>query len=129
MAPLLALDIGNRHTGVAYGDDATGIVFSMNTIDHKTKEEMAAAVKTIVTARKITKLIVGLPLLPGGDEGEQSGKVRAAAAVLENTCKLPVVFIDERFTSVHRDGARVDPDARSALAILQIALERSKNGY
>lgn len=101
----------------------------MNTVDHRTVGELVTAIKPIVAARKITKLIVGLPLLPGGEEGEQSGKVRAAAAELENACKLPIQFIDERFTSIHRDGARVDPDARSALAILQIALERLQNGY
>jgi putative holliday junction resolvase len=127
MAPLLALDIGGRRTGVAYGDDETGIVFAMDTIEHRGGAELSAALKPIVTSRKIARLVVGLPRLPGGEEGSQAAKTREICTVLERELSVPVHFVDERFTSVQR-GLKTDPDARSAIAILEIVLEKGKKG-
>lgn len=125
MAPLLALDIGDRHTGVAYGDDATGIVFALDTINHQTPDALADALLPILQQKRVSEVLVGLPRLPGGEEGSQSKKVREVAALVRQRSGLPVTFVDERFTSVQR-GVRTEQNARSAIAILDVEIARRK---
>ncbi len=125
MAPLLALDIGDRRTGVAYGDDATGIVFALDTLEHASQDSLVDALLPILSSKNISEIIVGLPRLPGGEEGSQSEKVRAVTTLLQQRCKLPVTFVDERFTSMQR-GVRTESNARSAITILEVEMERRK---
>ncbi len=99
----------------------------MDTIQHRGAGELVEALRPVVDVKKITRFAVGLPRLPGGDEGSQAGKVRDVAAALEQAFGLPVEFVDERFTSQQR-GMKTDSDARSAIAILQIVLEKYKKG-
>jgi RNase H-fold protein (predicted Holliday junction resolvase) len=83
-------------------------------------EEFVAAVRSIIAARSIEQLIIGLPLLPSGQEGEQVQIVRAYVAALE-PLSLPVSFLDERYTTPthHADG-----DAAAAMTILSLFIER-----
>lgn len=123
---MLALDIGTRRTGVAYGETDTDIVVALDTIAHTSETELADKVSTITKARKIEALVVGLPLLPGGGEGAQSTLVREAVNELTQRTGLPVTFIDERYTTVNTP--QTDKDAKSACEILEIALQKRRKG-
>ena len=118
---LLALDIGTKRTGVALGETESGILVALETIKHRDQKELVKAVEKIIHEKKVTKLIVGLPRLPGGTEGSQAVYVRDIVKVIQMTCNIPVKFIDERFTS---KGEGSDPDARAACAILETEMER-----
>jgi len=121
---LLSLDIGTRRTGVAYGETESDFIMALDTIAHKTDAELIEKVSAIVKHRKIEKVIVGLPLLLGGEEGAQSRLVRSIANALTNATGLDVMFLDERYTSVAKKNE--DPDARAACELLQIALEKRR---
>jgi len=45
-------------------------------------------------------VVAGLPLLENGDEGPQARRVRAFIALLETRIGVPVVFEDERYTTL-----------------------------
>lgn len=122
---LLALDIGNRRTGVALADDTAGFVMALDTIHHKKEEELIDAIDVIVKKRQISELIVGLPRLPGGEEGSQAVHVRAVVEKLTAKIGIPVTLIDERF-STHAAKNGSDPDAAAACSMLDVILSQRK---
>ncbi len=53
--------------------------------------------------RGCEKILLGLPLNMDGTEGERALKVREFGAILEETSGLPVVYEDERLTSIEAE--------------------------
>jgi len=106
MSNILSLDIGTKHTGCAFASAETGIALPLATFHHTSSTELFDHVKKLCAERSIEKIIIGLPKLPSGEEGEQASKVRLAAKQLE-ALSLPMVFVDERYTS-QGTGSRLD---------------------
>ena len=130
---ILALDLGTKHTGVAFIDqENVGFVVPLPTINHKSNEEFMHAVQTLITDRKIDRIIVGLPFLLSGKEGSQAALVQKRVKDVE-TLGIPISLVDERYssrqtsTATHpkkgRDRSAVDPNAMAAIAILEAFIE------
>lgn len=119
----LALDTGTRRTGVAYLDEATGIVLPLDTLRHASEAELVAAVDDLCTKRSIDIVVVGLPMLPSGAEGEQAQYARRVGEMLVQK-GWKVRFHDERFTTPKKPGkhgiplSAYDGDAAAACALL-----------
>jgi putative Holliday junction resolvase len=122
---LLALDIGTKKTGVAFGEMKSGIVVALDTIRHSSIDDLVHAVQIIIQARRIKQLVIGLPRLLDGHEGSQADFVRTTAEQLRHQTGLPIEFIDERYTNSGPDRA---DDAGAACAILSVFLDQ-KNRY
>lgn len=128
MSIILALDIGKRRTGIAFGDTRIGMMAALETITHTSTTELVGKLQAIVSSRRATSICIGLPLLPDGTEGEQARYVRDTGQMIEKVTKTPIRYIDERYTSQNpRKGQ--DADAEAACAILQIALDTPGNDY
>jgi len=125
MAIILALDIGKRRTGVAFGDTVAGMMAAIDTVKHVTTEELVDRIRPIVSAKRATGMYVGLPRLPDGTEGEQARYVREVGTALREGLGIAVEFIDERYTTAKGPGGP-DPDAQAACAILEVVLDRSQ---
>ncbi|MBI3618494.1 Holliday junction resolvase RuvX [Candidatus Peregrinibacteria bacterium] len=128
----LSLDIGMRHTGIAYGDDVAKIPLPLPTIHHRNTSELIASVSELLGKRNIDAIVVGLPLLPSGEEGSQARSVRECIPFLLAQ-GLPVTTIDERFTSASSrpqtsgiPAKNYDGDSAAACAILQSFLDRKE---
>ncbi len=119
---ILALDIGNRRTGIAFCDTETGVPLPLTSLSHRSLAEFVEQVGLLVKERHIERFIVGLPLLLSGKEGAQSTSVREAVAAL-SPLGLPVEFLDERFTTPQKQVS--DGDAMAACSILLSYLERN----
>jgi len=119
---ILALDVGLRKTGAAYGDSANGIPIALDTFMHETIEAFADHVTRIVRDKKIDRIVLGLPLLPSGDEGSQSDYVRSCGVALARL-NLPVDYLDERYTT-HKS-TEYDGDAAAACDLLSVALKKA----
>ena len=117
MARLLALDIGTKRTGVAYLDESVGVPLPLPTITHGNEQELVDAVRALAAQRGADRLIIGLPRLPGGEEGAQASLVRKTADQLQQATALPMVFVDERYTTPREPSDR-DPNAEAAWNIL-----------
>lgn len=122
MAHCLALDIGMQRTGVAYADTDSAIPLPQETVQHSSPEELADQVSPILQEKSIDTLVIGLPLLPSGEEGSQARVVREYSEKLVLEPTVSIVFIDERYTTP-RD-SESDPDSAAACQILQIYLDR-----
>lgn len=114
----IALDIGQRRTGVAYAESGLGVPFPLETITHTSLEELYTKLKPLLEERSIDEIIIGLPLLPSGDEGSQAEFVRSFSSLLGD---FPHEFLDERYTTSREKIS--DGDARSACEILTVKLD------
>ena len=124
---IMALDIGKRRTGVAYLDQDVGIALPLDTIHHKTTEELFLALTPLLQQRRVERLVLGLPLLPSGEEGEQSRYVRGIGEHMA-TLGVPVEYRDERYSTPSFTSAKAlrhspppgqyDGDAAAACSLL-----------
>lgn len=125
MTAILALDIGKRRTGVALGDSVRPFILALKTIHHSNENELVKSVENIVKEKNISRIVLGLPLLPDGSIGEQAEHVRMVAKLLENSLRITPEFIDERYTSLRAERREnIDVDASAACAILDVALSQ-----
>lgn len=115
----LALDVGTKRTGAAYGDSSDGIVFSLETINHDSFDALLEAITTLIKERNIDELVLGLPLLPSGQPGSQAHIVEEFADML-NEANIAYCYIDERYTTPKTPN--IDLNAAAACEILQIKL-------
>ncbi len=97
----------------------------MDTIKHKSIDELIDRVRGVVQDKKASRIVVGLPLLPGGATGEQATYVHALAGKLKECLGIDVELIDERYSS-SPGMAGEDADAKAACALLTVAIERKK---
>ena len=54
----------------------------------------------IIAEYEVTEIILGYPIMLSGDEGERVEKCKIFKADLERRTGLPVIFRDERLTTV-----------------------------
>lgn len=135
---ILALDIGERHTGVAISDPTATIARPLETIDHRSKKRLFAAVAALVEEHSVELVVVGRPLSLDGHVGPQAKRVDTYAEALAERLDVPVVLWDERFSTATaeeilretrkekaRRRARLDGeiDAIAAAVILQSYLD------
>jgi RNase H-fold protein (predicted Holliday junction resolvase) len=90
-------------------------------VRHTSIEKFAEAISSLVRERDIGMLIIGLPLLPSGQEGGQTKVVKEYVSALASL-KLPMEYLDERYTTPA--GQKGDGDALSALSILRTYNEK-----
>ena len=84
----------------------------------------AERIAQLAKEHRIERVVVGLPVSLGGEEGEQARLSRAFAAELEGLLELPVEMYDERLTTrmaerSAQEGAQGDPDSLAAAHLLE----------
>ncbi len=136
----LAVDLGDKRTGLAVGDSVTRIVTALDVVEVPIAENEGGVLLSAL-ARRIEAelgrgtLVFGLPLNMDGTEGPRAAVVRAFAARLGERTGLAVEFQDERLTSAEADWSMARSgmthrqkkqrrDAIAAAAILRDYLSR-----
>jgi putative Holliday junction resolvase len=101
----LALDLGDKRTGIAVGDDETGIVSPVRVIDRPASQEslLLDDIAREADSHKPDALVVGLPLNMDDTEGPQAKKARALGERAAARLSLPLFLHDERLTSEAAD--------------------------
>ena len=99
MSIILGLDIGDARTGVAISDELGIAAHPLCTIHRKSRKAVLAELQELVSAHKVERIVVGLPLQLDGETGTQARKVKRFAERLEQQVNLPIVFWDESFTT------------------------------
>jgi putative Holliday junction resolvase len=134
-ARLLGLDLGEKTIGLALSDRLLMVATPMETLKRGKFAADAARLDTIISEQGIGGLVVGLPLNMDGSDGPSAQSARAFGRNWVNRSPLPLIFWDERLstmavtrtlldadTSRKRRGEVVDKMA--AAYILQGALDR-----
>ena len=97
--PWLGLDLGEKTIGVA-ASDATRMIASPLELIRKTKFTAdAERLFKLMDHRKVSALIIGLPVNMDGSEGPRVQSVRAFARNLERIRPVNVAFWDERLST------------------------------
>jgi len=119
---ILALDIGRRRTGVAFAESDVGVPIALDTIQHKTEDELIVQTESYAKEKQVDELLLGLPLLPTGIEGDQVDYVRSCGEIFtERGWKIS--YLDERYTTDKK--TQSDGDARAACELLLTFLQRN----
>lgn len=98
----MAIDLGDKRTGLAIGDDIMGIVSPVGRIE-ATEERRLDALVDAIAEHEPDELVVGLPINMDNTEGPAAKAVREFAAKLEARTNLPIHLMDERLTSYQAD--------------------------
>ena len=101
MARLIALDVGEARIGVAVSD-ATGFLASPYTTLRVSRDEQQvwSAIQRIIEETEAEGLVIGLPISLDGQIHQQGERVQAFAERLRPHITIPLVFWDERLSTV-----------------------------
>ena len=97
---LLAFDFGIQRIGVAVGNSITLTAQALTTLHGAQNEQRYAAIAALVHEWQPAALVVGLPSHPDGAPHELTRLCRRFAQRLKGRLGLPVILVDERYTSV-----------------------------
>jgi putative pre-16S rRNA nuclease len=109
MAVWLALDVGDARIGVAVSD-ATGFLASPYTTLHVTRDEAQIwrAIQHLIEETGAEGLVVGLPISLDGAIHSQGKRVQAFVDRLKGHIPIPIVFWDERLSTVEAERLLVE---------------------
>ena len=97
---LLGLDLGEKTIGLALSDPGLSVASPITTIRRTKFTADAKELLRIVAERQVGGLVIGLPLNMDGSEGPRCQSVRQFAANLMKLQDLPILFWDERLSTV-----------------------------
>ena len=133
----LALDIGERRTGVSVGEI---LARPLTTLNRRSKERDFAVIADLIREHHVDTLVIGLPLNMDGSAGFQAQRVTRYAERLKQVLDgigvaVEMVYWDERLTTSQaqealissgrgRRARRARIDAAAAAVILQSYLDR-----
>lgn len=125
---VLALDHGSARCGCAVSDPTGTVVTPLSVIAKPNSNEGRAAVVKLVAEQNAELVLIGLPRLQSGEEGEQAASARSFGGRLASELSVPIEFYDERFTTRMaqaslRDGASSAEDSIAAAHLLEEYLE------
>ncbi len=103
MTRVLGLDFGTRRMGAAVSDPGRSIATPLEVYERRNPTLDAAHYRAIVNEHDIDRIVVGLPLHTGGGESESSAQARRWGTWLAEVTGQPVVFFDERYSTVEAD--------------------------
>ena len=97
---VLCFDFGEQRIGVAVGEHLLASANPLVTIDNESNEVRFEAISKLVKEWQPKLLIVGLPLSLDGTESSVTQLCKKFARRLNGRFNLPVILIDERYSSV-----------------------------
>jgi putative Holliday junction resolvase len=135
LGALLGLDLGTKTIGLALSDPGRRIATPLFTIARSKFTADAQQLLEAAGKHVIAGLVIGLPLNMDGSEGPRVQATRAFARNLMKLTPLPILFWDERLSTVAVTRTLIDADASrrrrgevvdkmAAAYILQGALDR-----
>ncbi len=134
-ARLMGVDLGTKTIGLALSDVELRIATPLETIKRVKFTPDVGRIKELVERHGVGGLVFGLPLNMDGTEGPRSQATRAFVRNLKPLLPLPILFWDERMSTMVVTRTLLDADASrakradavdkmAAAYILQGALDR-----
>lgn len=106
MPRILSIDYGKKRTGLAVTDPLQLIANGLTTVE--TKDLLDFLLK-YVKEEEVEQIVIGKPMRPNGQPSENLARVEAFVNRWRKVSpSIPIVFYDERFTSVLAHRAIID---------------------
>lgn len=112
---ILGLDFGSRTVGVAVSDGLLLTAQGVETIERKDENKLrktCARIEEIVKEYEVSTIVLGLPKNMNNTEGERVEKTKEFGTMLERRTGLPVVYWDERLTTVAAEQVLMESGVR-----------------
>jgi putative holliday junction resolvase len=134
----LGLDYGDRRIGVAISDEMGWTAQGVKYIVRTSLDKDLAEIKSVMDEYgNVATIVVGMPYNMDGSEGERVRITREFIKKLEARFKLPIVEVDERWSTLEAEKFLVSADVSrkkrkgkvdqiAASFILQTYLEQNK---
>ena len=127
---LLAIDYGQKRTGIAVTDAGGSMAFPRTTLAMRGKDIFFAELLALAEEENVAAFVVGLPTRQDGTDSETTRQVRNMAARLTRRTTLPVYLMEETLSSYDAEirlreagksgkGMRTKLDQAAAVAILE----------
>lgn len=97
---LIGLDVGDRRIGVAISDPLGITAAGLETIERVNMHTDVDNIALLAARHGAVQIVVGLPYNMDGTTGEQAEKVKSFAKKLARATGLPIVYEDERLTTI-----------------------------
>ena len=134
---LMAVDYGDKRTGIALSDVRQMLASPYSVINESYLPKLVDKLSEIIDAEKPEKVIIGLPRNMDGSYGYRCDECKALGEAVAEKCCIAVEYQDERLTTVMahnvlsdnyvRGQKRKDTvDAVSAVMILQSYIDKNK---
>ncbi|WP_414840044.1 Holliday junction resolvase RuvX [Carnobacterium sp. TMP28] len=137
----MGLDVGSKTVGVAISDPFGWTAQGIETIKiNENQEEFGMdRVKELIEEYEVSKIVVGLPKNMNNSIGPRAEASIHYAEILKELFKLPIIFQDERLTTVQAERMLIEEgnasrakrkkviDKVAAVMILQNYLDSNQN--
>ena len=137
---IIAFDIGDKRIGVAASDPFNTFALPGTTYFRtKSAEADAENLAKLVREKDAGLIVCGMPVNFDGSESVQTEKTRRFVEILQTKTDVPIVFEDERFTTmeaervliaggVRRENRKQSIDSIAASYILEGYLNKKQKG-
>lgn len=117
---VLGFDFGIKRIGIAMGNTLTGQAQPLSVIKAVDNATRFKVIGELIEQWRPARLVVGEPRHPDGAEHDMTLRSRRFANQLNGRFNLPVVLVDERYSSAVIPSKRGEViDAKAAAIILQ----------
>lgn len=139
---ILGLDLGTKTLGVSICDNTETIASFIGTIrfTENKPEESFKELEELINEYNVKAFVLGLPKNMNNTLGERAEITTKYKRILEENTNIPVIFFDERLTSVISNSILIEADISrkkrkkkvdsiAAQIILQDYLNKEKNEH
>lgn len=106
----MGLDIGLRRIGIAISDPLELFAQGHSVLERQKIERDLETLTQIIAAEMVEGIVVGLPKNLNGTEGVMAEKIRDFGERLQKKTGMPLVFWDERLSTVAAERALLEAD-------------------
>lgn len=100
---IMCLDYGDVRIGIAFSDLLQTISSPYETYTRKDLQQDLNYFANLCEQKEVEKIVIGLAYNMDGTEGERVVVTKQFGELLKNKVNLPVVYIDERLSSVEAE--------------------------
>ncbi len=132
---ILALDVGKKRIGLAVSDELRLTAQGLPTLERTRIRDDLKKLADLAQEYSLGLLLIGKPLHMSGSESRQSEYTREFAERLSKSVRLPLVYWDERWTSMEAErmlkeaGKSLDERKKAVDRFAAILLLESYLGY
>ena len=101
MGRILGLDYGRQRVGIAVSDPLAMTAQPVRVLQGLSVEAVIEQICILIKKMDVEKIIMGLPLTLKGEKGNMVREVERFVGKLRQKVSIPIIYWDERLTSVH----------------------------
>ncbi len=109
---IISVDYGDARTGIAACDKLQMLASPVCVIKERDRDRLISEIAEIARTRKAERFCVGMPRNMDGSYGFRADNCREFGEELQKATGIPVVFRDERLTTVSAHGILNSNDVR-----------------